>query len=473
LVLFLLTVLQGARAGAQDATADAGPDPEKVQQSIDRALAFLVEDAAKWRKERGCATCHHGEMTVWALSEARDRGYAVPAETLAETIRWTKELFVPQFSKPRDHRWGYNFVSLPGIYLSVMSETLPILSRDEIDRLAVHLARHQEEDGAWLMPPPNANTSPPTWESSETIALWALLAWESPVGDEGGEAATVRAAREKAVAWLGSTKPTDTTQALSLRLLLDIHTRQAAESLRSRVEQLLRRQNADGGWSQLEDLASDAYATGQVLWALSFAGVRPEHAQIRRGISFLVASQQDQGAWPMTGRSHPGTETKKERNPVPITYFGSAWATLGLVRFVPPLLDPATREARAFEWLRSFSGTYETDQALPGTPVVSIKVRYEIDDDQLAKMVRLLGAFRQLRSLQLKSMYITDAGARHLKPLAQLRSLSLEDSNITDAGLAELKGLSDLEELGLKGTNVTDAAVEDFRRGLPRVKIER
>ena len=77
------------------------------------------------------------------------------------------------------------------------------------------------------------------------------------------------------------------------------------------------------------------------------------------------------------------------------------------------------------------------------------------------------------RALQLKSMYITDSGARHLNALAQLRSLSLEDSKITDAGLAELKGLSDLEELGLKGTRVSDAAVEDFRRGLPRVKIER
>src|SRR5262249_73874 len=38
-------------------------------------------DAARWRKARRCATCHHGTMTVWALSEARSRGYAVDAET--------------------------------------------------------------------------------------------------------------------------------------------------------------------------------------------------------------------------------------------------------------------------------------------------------------------------------------------------------------------------------------------------------
>ena len=34
----------------------------------------------------------------------------------------------------------------------------------------------------------------------------------------------------------------------------------------------------------------------------------------------------------MTSRAHPGE--KPMTNPVPITYFGSAWATLGLLRAV-------------------------------------------------------------------------------------------------------------------------------------------
>ena len=75
---------------------------------MERSLTFLVEEAAKWRKERGCATCHHGIMTVWALTEAKNQGYVVPAEVLADTTKWTKDLF----GKPRDPRWGFNFVSL-------------------------------------------------------------------------------------------------------------------------------------------------------------------------------------------------------------------------------------------------------------------------------------------------------------------------------------------------------------------------
>jgi hypothetical protein len=46
-----------------------------------------------------------------------------------------------------------------------------------------------------------------------------------------------------------------------------------------------------------------------------------------------VGAQKDDGSWPMTARSHPGATPSK--NPVPITYFGSAWATLGLMRWVP------------------------------------------------------------------------------------------------------------------------------------------
>jgi hypothetical protein len=38
-------------------------------------------------------------------------------------------------------------------------------------------------------------------------------------------------------------------------------------------------------------------------------------------------------SWPMTGRAHEGATPSK--NLVPITYFGSAWATLGLMRSVP------------------------------------------------------------------------------------------------------------------------------------------
>jgi len=76
----------GVPRGFADDTADKlAPTAEsrRVRKAADRGLAFLVDDAVKWRKERQCATCHHGTMTVWALSEAKSQGYTIDTNSLA------------------------------------------------------------------------------------------------------------------------------------------------------------------------------------------------------------------------------------------------------------------------------------------------------------------------------------------------------------------------------------------------------
>src|SRR2546422_775932 len=101
-------------------------------KAVERALTFLAEDAIKWRNDRSCATCHHGIMTVWALSEAKNQGYKVNAEMQADMVQWTKDRFGPRSSGTQAPQPGS--VSIPMIYLGVMSQNLPILSRDEINR---------------------------------------------------------------------------------------------------------------------------------------------------------------------------------------------------------------------------------------------------------------------------------------------------------------------------------------------------
>src|SRR5262249_5894431 len=141
------------------------------------------------------------------------------------------------------------------------------------------------------------------------------------------EKSEVRDAREKAAAWLAKTKPSDTTQAAALRLLVKARAGEPARTLQTEIDQFLARQNKDGGWGQLKDAASDAYATGQALYVLNLIGVKNDREEIRRGVALLVQTQKEDGSWPMTSRAHPGE--KPFTNPVPITYFGSAWATIG------------------------------------------------------------------------------------------------------------------------------------------------
>lgn len=426
------------------ATSACAEEPlDRSRKAIERSLEFMEKDAVKWRTERGCSTCHHGTMTVWALSEAKSRGYAVPAEAIAENLKWTKDRLLARIDLPRDERPGWSLVSTPAIYLGMMSRDLPVLSRNEAASIAGHLSRHQEADGAFVLPPP-ANGAPPTWESRETLGLMALLAWEPEPKSA--------AARDKLAAWLAMGQKTDTPQAAALRLLADVQAGKMPEQLQAGIDELLKKQNADGGWSQTKELASDAYATGQSLYALSLAGVKPEQPEIQKGIAFLVTTQAADGSWPMSSRNHPGVTSTRNpiRNPIPITYFGSAWGTLGLVRSVPSQVDTAARQQAAFDQIKGFHGKFTTSDAEPDKPVISVDLRYyDVSDDEVATFASLLTAFPKLATLQIKSAKMTDAGLVHLKKLTQL------------------------EELTLEGTKVTDAGVAEFQKAMPNVKLQK
>lgn len=337
-VALLALMAAAAPVLSGDETPPAAEIRGQARAAAVRGLAFLEADAAKWRKERECSTCHHGTLTVWAFAEARRQGYPATAETLAEMARWTRERLLARIDLPRDTRPGWSMVSTPAIYLAVMALAVPsqdAVPTGELRRIAGHLVRHQEADGAWSWASaPPKNRPPPFFESDEVATLLASTALRAFEPAELKEAAAAPESRSRSAAWLRAAAPTDTTQAAAYRLLAKLLTGAATEERRPAVERLLERQRDDGGWSQVPNRASDAYATGQALYMLSLAGVKSDHAAIRRGAAFLVASQRPDGSWDTKPRSHPGATPAN--NPVPIIYFGSAWGTLGLMRAAAP-----------------------------------------------------------------------------------------------------------------------------------------
>ena len=78
------------------------------------------------------------------------------------------------------------------------------------------------------------------------------------------------------------------------------------DEVRRATTDLLRTQRDDGGWAQLADLPSDAYATGSALVALHQAGgIATEAAAYQKGLSYLVSTQHADGSWHVTTRSKP------------------------------------------------------------------------------------------------------------------------------------------------------------------------
>ena len=75
-------------------------------------------------------------------------------------------------------------------------------------------------------------------------------------------------------------------------------------TLRMLGEKLLAQQHPDGGWAQRAGFESDAYATGQALYALHQASGQPVSSPpYRRGVKHLLDTQFEDGSWHVTSRA--------------------------------------------------------------------------------------------------------------------------------------------------------------------------
>jgi mono/diheme cytochrome c family protein len=118
--------------------------------------------------------------------------------------------------------------------------------------------------------------------------------------------------------------------------------------LKKMAQALIQEQRADGGWGQLAGLASDAFATGQSLYALIQAGVvTAGQSTIPRGIEFLVRTQEADGTWHVRRRAHPFQPPMDSGFAHGadgwISAAGSSWAVLALLSTQPAaILSDAT-----------------------------------------------------------------------------------------------------------------------------------
>jgi squalene-hopene/tetraprenyl-beta-curcumene cyclase len=317
--------------------ADPAPNVKKM---IDRGLAFLTEDGLAWKDTRRCASCHHAPFTVWALSEAKKQGYAVDEKALAGLIAWVAAKDDPAkvFGKsPQQEPIVVNEAPLLLALGIEAGEAKAPAAQDGLKKMLAALLSDQNKDGSWKL----VHASRPIGSAPDVMTTLALLALSAPNAPDLGTAG--KAAREKGLQWLRGAKPDDDQQATVLRLILWRRLGRPASDWEPLVNKLRVAQNADGGWGQTKGAKSDAYATGQALYALAEAGERPGDEAVRRAQSFLAKIQGPDGSWAMTSRAILPSG-KRAKNLEPITHAGSAWAVLGLVRTAAtPRPNPATK----------------------------------------------------------------------------------------------------------------------------------
>jgi hypothetical protein len=282
-------------------------------------------------------------MPLWALSEAERQGYAIDKKFVVDTtesLLGSKEKLLsskifPNPAEPPDPRPQGRGLNLGLPFLAVAVRSMPTLTegqKQSLKLIAEEIVTKQQPDGSWEFFA--TLRRPPINESQSTDAAWIVMALQGTTGPDAP--GPQRAALSKAVAWLDGARRSDSHQDKVLTLILGVRSDRPREALQPTVGELLALQRADGGWSQtVPVLKSDAFATGQTLYALSLAGLTAERPEVRRGIDFLVATQRPDGSWPMASRSTPDGSPGGAKLLTPITCAATAWATLGLVSLVP------------------------------------------------------------------------------------------------------------------------------------------
>ena len=321
IAIFALTILT-VDARAEDPDVD-------VKTTINRGLSFLAKDSLAWKQSKQCYECHHAPFTIWALNEGKKQGYAIDENVLSDLTNWVVgEDYLAKLLMERPDQKEIVFNEAPlllalGIEAGNTNDT-----QDGLKKLLTSIVNDQGNDGSWK----RVNEARPILSSPDTLTTLALLVLSARNAPDMGEAG--KTAQERGLQWLLSAKPDDELQPTVLRLILWRRLGRPESEWKPLAQQLRSSQNEDGGWSQTRLAKSDAYATGQALYALAEAGVTNDDAAIRRAQSFLEKSQREDGAWAMTSRAIMGNG-KVATHFEPITHAASAWAVMGLVRSAP------------------------------------------------------------------------------------------------------------------------------------------
>jgi regulation of enolase protein 1 (concanavalin A-like superfamily) len=302
----------------------------QAREAAERSIPYLENDGVAWIKDRKCVTCHYVGFMVWSFHDARQRGFDIDQEKLAEWTNWS-------------------LAGGKGAGVEGMGQLLVARNRTDtsektakiIEGLRDAMLAKQNKDGSWDPGGQLPSQKRPVPETKQVSTMWTVVALASL--DKQGEALVK--SRENALKWLRDNSPRDKDPPLSnewyvARMLVEKQFGESTEVDKLR-ENILAAQQSDGGWGWLRADKSDAFATGQSLYGLATIGVPSSHPAVQKAWKFLIETQTDNGSWLVNG-------TKKEHKDKVhafSSFWGSAWALIGLAKSLPDSAMHATSTA--------------------------------------------------------------------------------------------------------------------------------
>ena len=277
-ILVLLFFLTGINwLGADDA----------MRMAAQRAIPLIEKSAAIYTEQRDCFSCHHQALTVMTLSRAKLAGLPVRDDAISGQSKFTLEYFSDRKDRlPKGEGVPGGSYSAGYALAGLTAAKEP--ANETSKALVQYLLKKQSKDGSWRI-----GTYRPPLEDSHFTAT-ALGIKGTPKGTH----------TQRASNWLKQAKAKSTED--HTFKVLGLHWAKADQKKIGAAKALLKLQRSDGGWAQLSDMKSDAYATGQALTALKESGLlKAGSPQYKRGVAWLLKNQKADGSWQVKTRSKP------------------------------------------------------------------------------------------------------------------------------------------------------------------------
>jgi len=275
------------------------PTQEEIRAAVTKSLPLLTNAARVSKEERdGCMTCHNQVLPILALSTAAARGFPIDQDALRDQVQFTASFLAKNRDAYLQGKGQGGQADTAGYALWALDQA-GWKADATTDAVIEYLLGFQIDLVHWK---PHSRR-PPTEQSLFTSTHVALRGLKSFGTAE--QKARIQQRLERVREWLLKTLPEDTEDAVARLRALRVAGAEPHE-VGNAVQTLLHSQQTDGGWAQLPDMESDAYATGSALAALHQAGDLPVGDRTyMRGLRYLLAAQLPDGSWHVKTRSKP------------------------------------------------------------------------------------------------------------------------------------------------------------------------